>query len=346
MNKQRILLISLLSVLLTLFSCDDRERHLVRQSGPSITVITSTGNLGDNGYNDLIFEGIIHFATKNDLSLSLVSPKDKQEAQGALQEWITARSYSEKSLLIMASSEYETLFTSNFPEIDKSKNVLLFESDKKDMPEGVFTLSLRRYGASYLCGSMASECPEAYVIAACPNDSTINLAIKGFQQGYKTASGKTAEIIYLSDDADGYSNPEDAYSVTKSLPDNAFIFPLAGGSNNGIYKFVRENMFTGILVAGMDVDCSPFYTRTPYSLILNIDEVLNDFLDKWLEGKIVDKHTEGGLSDGFVNVNVNSTFFENIIVWEEYYDSVDYWQRMYDKYYQSAIDAERSYYEK
>ncbi len=332
-------------IIIALSSCSNDDNAI--DNRPLLTLITSTGGMGDNGYNDLILDGIMEFVTRNDVDLSIVSPKDRQDAQRAVTDWCSDDSGNRKSLLMLASNEYESLMDENFPKPEAPKSILLFESGKEDLPDNVFTFSIRRYGASYLCGRMAAECPEAFVLAAFPGDATLEPAIEGFLQGYAEGGDQTAEVIYLAEDGTGFNSPEKAYSRTKGLPNNAFVFPLAGGSNFSVYKYVREDMFSGMLIAGMDVDCSGYSTRTPFSLILNIDRVLNTFLNNWLAGNKMEKHLEGGLAEDFTDVTVNAGFFDNCIVWEDYYcDSPDYWQEAYDTHYQSALKAEKSYYEK
>ncbi|ADV43019.1 BMP family ABC transporter substrate-binding protein [Bacteroides helcogenes] len=339
-------IIAVIGLGLMLVSCSHDADEFPANNLPCLTLITSTGGMGDNGYNDLIFDGIMEFATKNEVTLSIISPKDKLEAQTAVSDWCDENTDSKQSLLVLASSEYESLLDGNFSELKASKSILLFESERKDLPGNVFTFNIRRYGASFLCGRMAAECPQAFVLAACPSDATLQPAIDGFLQGYAKEEGRTADVSYLADDAIGFNSPEKAYLLTKELPWNAFVFPLAGGSNSGVYKYVRENMFSGMLIAGMDVDCSAYSTRTPFSLTLKIDRMLNTFLNDWLAGNTKEQHWEGGLAEGFADVTVNAAFFDKCLSWEDYYDSQDYWQKAYDTSYQEALEAERRYYEK
>lgn len=341
---QSIITIVVLGLMFASCSQDDDENQTIDL--PRLTLVASTGGMGDNGYNDLIFDGIMEFVTKNEVTFSIISPKDRQEAQTAVSDWCNENTGSKQSLLVLASSEYESLLDGNIPELKASKSILLFESEKKELPANVFTFSIRRYGASYLCGKMATECPQAFVLAACPGDATLQPAIEGFLQGYAKEGGRTAEVNYLANDATGFNSPEKAYLLTKGLPWNAFVFPLAGGSNSGVYKYARENMFSGMLVAGMDVDCSGYSTRTPFSLTLKIDRVLNTFLNDWLTGNTGEQHWERGLAEGYADVTVNAAFFDNCLSWEDYYDSPDYWQKAYDTSYQEALEAERRYYEK
>lgn len=74
---------------------------------------------------------------------------------------------------------------------------------------------------------------------------TLQPAIEGFIQGYAQAEGKAATVTYLADDITGFNAPEKAYAAMTRLSWDAFVFPLAGGSASGIYKYVREEMFSG-----------------------------------------------------------------------------------------------------
>ncbi len=331
-----------------LSSCSGGEDNAVEllEGMPGIVVVAPIGGVGDVGYNDLVFDGIMEFATANDVVLSMVSPADMQEVRQAVADWCSRSVGGEKSLLVLASDDYEQLLDGDFPELEASQRVLLFESGRSELPGNVSTILVRRYGAAYLCGRMAAECPQAFVLAPRPDEAMLQPAIDGFRQGYADGGGRTAKVVYIVDDDSGFNSPEKAYALTKGLPWNAFVFPIAEGSNSGVYKYVRENMFSGMLVAGMDVDCSGYSTRIPFSLTLAIDRLLTGFLTDWLAGASLPQHQQGGLTEGFTSVEVNADFYKNILFWEDYYDSPDYWQNACEAHRQEALEAERRYYEK
>ena len=71
--------------------------------------------------------------------------------------------------------------------------------------------------------------------------------------------------------------PDSAYRWASKM-DELFVYPLAGGSNNGIYKSSRDMLFSTMLVAGMDVDCSAFSGRIPFSMVIHIDRIIENYL--------------------------------------------------------------------
>jgi basic membrane lipoprotein Med (substrate-binding protein (PBP1-ABC) superfamily) len=66
-------------IIIALSSCSNDDNAI--DNRPLLTLITSTGGMGDNGYNDLILDGIMEFVTRNDVDLSIVSPKDRQKTK-------------------------------------------------------------------------------------------------------------------------------------------------------------------------------------------------------------------------------------------------------------------------
>ena len=137
--------------------------------------------------------------------------------------------------------------------------------------------------------------------------------------------------------------PDEAYRFVDEL-DEAFVYPLAGGSNNGIYKYSREAKLSLLLVAGMDMDCSDYSTRIPFSVVVHIDEVVYAMLDEWATSRTLPPHTDYTLaSDGVIGVDINEYFFDRVWIWRDYYEDSDYWLKVRDKYIEEALEKEREY---
>ena len=192
---------------------------------------------------------------------------------------------------------------------------------------------------------MASEAESAYVIAAMQSDNYLGDAVQGFMDGF-SVGGNNADVIYLANDESGYGMPDEGYKAVNTLPYNSFIFPLAGGSNNGMYKATREEEFNMNLIAGMDVDCSYYSTRVPFSVIFNIRKVVRSILNDWISGNQLQDHYTFDLSDeDIVYILFCESFFDNLIAWDDYYFDPLYWTQMCDKYKAMAIEKEAIYYE-
>ena len=326
-----------------LSSCSNSEDKAVASVDGHLTIITSVGGLGDMGYNDKIMSGIMNFYEGHDaVSMSLIRPNEIGEANQALQEWKAETKDKGKSLLVLASSEYETLVATNNLNLSENQQVLLFESKNPNLPEGVNTFCINRYGASYLAGCMAKEHKDATVIAAMPGDPILEESIDGFTNGYQAYSNNQVEVIYLSDSETGFALADSAYRVASGIH-NAFIFPLAGGSNSGIYKYSRETDFYLPLIVGMDTDCSMYSDRIPFSMVVHIDKLVEQYLNDWLDDVPMEKTRTFGLESGMIDIVMSSVFYKDLDIWEEYYDEEDYWEKAYQAHKAEAIGKEDAY---
>lgn len=338
---QRILII-IISFSLALSSCTSSEDNANVIKKANITIITSLNGTGDTGYNDLILSGIMYFYEANDVCLNMITPHRYEDVAPAVEKWQAEATNYSRSLLVLAGSEYEEFVSTNNIELHENQQILLFESKNKNLPAGVNTFYINRYGASYLAGCMAKEHYAATIIAAMPGEALLEEAIAGFGDGYKTHSGKDAELFYLSDNEKGFAMADSAYRLASDIS-NAFIFPLAGGSNNGIYKYSREASFYLPLIVGMDKDCSMYSDRIPFSMVVNIDKVVEEYLTDWTNNIPLEKSKEFGLGSGIIDIIPSPTFYRNLVIWEDYYDSEDYWQNVYNSHKAEAIEKEKEY---
>ncbi len=331
-------------ILIVLFSsCEsDDESNFMAGDQLRITIITSVGGLGDMGYNDQIMSGIMHFYEANEVSMNLLRQNKREDAEQALQKWIAETKGKGKSLLVLAGNEYEGLVTATDLNLSENQQILLFESKRKDLPEGVNTFRINRYGASYLAGCMAKEHVTAIIVAAMPGDAILNEAIQGFTDGYQAHSNHQVEVVYLSDNEDGFAMADRAYRVASEIQ-NAFIFPLAGGSNSGIYKYSREADFYLPLIVGMDTDCSMQSDRIPFSMVVHIDKVIEQYLRDWLNDIPMEKNQTFGLESGMIDIAFSPVFYRNLEIWEDYYAYDEYWENAYQSHLAEAIGKEEVY---
>lgn len=305
-----------------------------------ITMILSISGQGDNGYNDLITQGLMRFYNSSGVSLSMQHPHSMNEAKEMLNRWIDTPSDS-KELLVLAA-DYAELAGSEIHSLAANKKVLLFEAKDNDkLPKGVSTFYIQRYGASYLSGCIASPHWAATIVAAMPGSPTTEDAIQGFADGY-AKGGNKAEVYYLAEDASGYAMADSAYRYASSL-DDRFVFPLAGGSNSGIYKSSRESLFSTMLVVGMDVDCGAFSGRIPYSMVVHIDRIVESYLTEWHQTGTMKRHQTYGLESGMIEVVLSSYFAEFSYIWVDYYRDYYYWENALKQYTDEAKEKEKAY---
>lgn len=315
---------------------------------PTVTFMNTLSGGGDKGYNDQILDGLMKFHTEQDVSLSMLHPCNLEEAGQLLDAWIReTEKTTTPALLVMADSEYLNILQQRTFTLSEQQTILLFECvSDRPLPDGVHTFRVGRYGVSYLAGCMASGAQAAYVIAATEGIATVDDAVRGFCDGFSATTHREATVHLLAEDYHGFSMPNEAYQFVSTLYDE-FVFPVAGGSNSGIFKYTRDEPFSTLLIAGMDVDCSPFSTRVPFSVILPMNDILYTVLTDWLEEHPLPVHKNYLLGDELgAHIIVHPNFLEDVWIFEDYYEDPRYWDRLYSLHIEQAQQKEKIYYEK
>lgn len=297
-------------------SCHSDE-NITTQVQPQVYLMFSVGGLGDGGYNDQILRGVQHTATQHpDVHISFSSPFSMEKAEKTFKEWVNEKEYG-KSLFILAGSEYEQLATryaDKITALPQNRDVLLFESqNSQKLP--VYSFQLSMYGASYLSGKSVSYmgCTAPLAITGNANDATLQWAIDGFQDGY----GEKIATESLAEDWKGYAMADEVYKrmfdYTKSYD---YFFGLAGGSNYGIYRYLREYPNGRIWTAGMDVEQSNLTMKMTGSIVKHIDQLIQDYLDNWIAGNEMPEHETYGLESYYIEWSVSphyKDFFGNFV---------------------------------
>lgn len=331
--KFSLSLLSLLIVLMLLTSCNKEDNRALAYQ--KLFVLFSPGGLGDMGYNDQILRGI-QTARKDreDVISYFYTPKSVEEADTIFKEWLFSSEEDMPSLFVLASSDYEnmaaTYLKGSFPQ-RANRNILLFESNNlQNLPLCSFQISM--YGASFLAGKTAAACSGKSPLVVLGNDTDIptGYAVDGFLDGY--ANHDTTRVIALAHDWSGYASEALAYRrMTEWATQYGFIFPVAGGSNGGIYRYLRE--FPGeVFTAGMDIDQSALCSKITGSVVKHIDVLIHSYVTQWLDSKTMPRQTLYGLESGYVD-------------WELAPDYKETYQSIVDKNRSTAIQKERQYYE-
>lgn len=301
-----VLFVSLMPLFLSCSKDEEFEQVESQETKKDeIVVIFTPNGLGDLGYNDLILSGMQSVYKEHlEVKMFLHAPYSMEEAGQIFKEWFFDGSEN-RSLCVLAASEYEFFlktFLEEQGEVPKNKEILLFESaNRMELPVSTFEFNM--YGASYLAGVYASYVTdgECLIVKGNSNDETLLANTAGFVEGCVDFGLKKPEIESLSEDYDGYSQPDEVYHKMYDWSKKyKFIFPLAGGSNMGIYKFLREYEDC-IYSVGMDVDQSRLSDNVIGSVIKRIDKVVALNVENWIIGEAIPKKAVYGLNSGFVD---------------------------------------------
>lgn len=325
----------------------------------TVTLMATPNGLGDNGYNDAAAEGIFAFADETGTRLRLLLPGDETEAEQMYRQWLAENAAQDSAVLIIGSSVYEDMARRTLEEEqdklkglqERGSRVLLFESDAEI--DGISSVIISRYGVSWLAGAM-SQGFDALVLTATPGITLLEESITGFQEARAAYAGEFEErpcqttVHYLSEGASGFAMPDSAYRYISRRADKAYIydelvFPLLGGSEAGVLRFLNDNWFATALMVGMDVDQTGQSSRIPFSVVIRIGDVLKQYLADWLAGREWPARQRLGMKDGAADIVITPRFSQHLTIWDYRYGDPDTFQRLYNQYKDEAIRKEDTY---
>ena len=306
--KIRFVLSALLCMLIT--SCSDTAEHGETSSNAIISVFFSPNGLGDRGYNDNIARGVNRSHEARGFRLNRVSPPDFDVAEVYLQAWLASLDDETPRLLVFASEDYEPLvrrYAHQLPD-DEINRVMLFESRATDLP--AYTFYMPFYGICYQAGYLAPLLEAVQSVAViCANDyaQPIIDGATAFSEGYNDNQGWGIDYYCLSDSDEGYARADTLYQMAYKLDEcYDLIFPLAGGSVQGLLRYNRENDGSFFTV-GSDIDMSSYSTRVPYSVVKHIDKAVELAINHWLDRREPVRHQRLGLASGLTELVMSAS---------------------------------------
>ncbi|MBQ3754092.1 MAG: hypothetical protein II864_11220, partial [Prevotella sp.] len=209
---------------------------------------------------------------------------------------------------------------------------------------------ISRYGVSWLAGAM-SQGFDALVLTATPGITLLEESVAGFQEARAAYAGEFEErpcqttVHYLAEGASGFAMPDSAYRyITRRAASVSYydemIFPLLGGSEAGVLRYLNDNEFTTALMVGMDVDQTGQSSRIPFSVVIRIGDVLKQYLADWLTGREWPARQRLGMRDGAADIVITPRFAQHLNIWDARYGDPDTFQRLYEKYKEEAMEKE------
>ncbi len=312
---------------LALGSCSNDEGEVccdgtVVQDIPKMVLMPSINGMGDNGYNDAILDGLFMFHEATGTAFNVLHPSNMEEAERMYNQWLVENTYADSCVLVIASSAYEEMVSSTPVNLQgKNSRILLLESTSEI--KGVSTLSINRYGASYMAGALVGRYP-AYILAAVPGMPMLETAIQGFKDGHDAHVGRypNVRVEYLAKDKQGFAMPDSAYHVmarhieTITTKDTTLlelfyseaVFPLLGGSYAGALQAIDDSRFSVGVMIGIDRDRKNQSVNIPFSMTVNVDTILANYLLQWIRGEAWPATQTMGLEDHGTNIVFNMQY--------------------------------------
>lgn len=296
------------SIGLMLMACtdDDAPSPLTHR----IAGIVSASGIGDQGYVDRIVIGYerVYFGLAPSAHMQIYTPRSVDEAYDISLLNVAKAKDGVPTLIILGSAEFLPVADSLLSDRSLSGSnvsVLLFEVDSlapalNDLHFHTFSIST--YQACHEAGQYVAEegFERPLIWLANPGDWQLDSFRDGFSNGYFSVKGTRPDVKCLvAADYSGYNLSDSAYRAMPELSEKYdFLFPVMGGSNLGIFRYLRENP-DGPHVAGMDVDQSQYANNIEGSVIKHIDQAIVDFTNDWMAGERIPSHASYDVTSGY-----------------------------------------------
>ena len=300
--------------LILLSACsNEQSNEILNKVDFEVNVLFSPQGLGDYAYNDVILYGIQKSHKNNHFKLNILQPSSIADGWKMFETWKNSPTTKKNQLFIFTSVIYEKLLMNDSPIGNEHKQIILFQSEKEI--EKVRTFNISSYGAAYFIGKLIGDSrivDSAALLLANEEDFNLKQCNQGFMDGFLDNDFENDfETYYLAKHLnEGYNIPDSAYYASNNLfRKYRFVFPIAGGSNKGVYQSVRDNG-KGIYTAGIDADVNNLASPILCSLVKRFDLIIEIFIKEWMEGEKMDGLITYDLNSEFVYVSVSPDYID------------------------------------
>ena len=302
--------------MLLVTACASNEDVVAGEETWEVTALLTPTGLGDMGYNDQMYLGFCYVREQLGCDVIVRSPSSIADASTMAGEWMSEEATKGKHrLLVLCDENYSEQIRQKGWQSTSDNTILLLDSDDETLP--VYTRRMPLYGACYAVGRMMNQLSDtankhAAVVMANNEDKTISEGREGFVRG-ATEAGVSIDTYYLSDKAgEGYNLSDSVYHLCYDIaPETFFMLPLAGGSNNGVYRYGREKHDDNIVTCALDSDLAYTSYCSVFGIMKNIDQVILDFCRNWKAGTENEQHARCGIGSGYVEVQISPLYTDD-----------------------------------
>ncbi len=286
---------------------------------PLVTVIYDANALGDQSYNDLIYQGVERTALELNLRTLQQSPRTYDEGVQLLELLfcqLEAARDSVRRLVIVASPCYDEFIRKNNKRLEANPfaDLLYLETPTPLEGKGA-TLYMPYYGAMYEAGRIdaATENPSVMLLGANRLTPAVTDAMQGYRDGFETGLQLLTDrqkrrarlgIAYLDETGEaGFSVADTtALRLLRQWDAEGYmsLIPVCGGAFN---TFSRMNNFVLLNLVG--IDCF-FDSYSSYcSVVKRVGEAMDRCIRQWLSDEGMPKHQSLGLAQGYTDVIIS-----------------------------------------
>ena len=282
---------------------------------PLVTVLYAPDGIGDQSYNDLVYQGVEEAAAMMGLRTLHLSPITGDGGRIFLEQTIaemSAATDTVRRLLIVASTLYDEEVRQNSQRIEANPRAdLLYLETSTPLSGKGSTLYMPYYGAMYAAGAIAPiVAGDVLLLGANPKDKAVAEAMQGFADGFGTDYITTDDEKVLvngyiaEENGDGFSVADSTALRIMAEPEeewessNRLLMPVCGGAANTFFRLTE--LIGGYQYVG--IDSKKTSARCHYSVVKHVDNAVISTIGSWFSGEGMPKHQSLGMADGYTDV--------------------------------------------
>ena len=284
-------------------------------TSPLVTVLYEPDGIGDQSYNDLVYQGVEKAAMLMGLRTLHLSPITGDGGRVFLEQAIaemSAATDTVRRLLIVASTLYDEEVRQNSQRIEANPRAdLLYLETSTPLSGKGSTLYMPYYGAMYAAGAIAPiVAGDVLLLGANPKDKAVAEAMQGFADGFgtdyiTTDDEKVLVSGYIAEEnGDGFSVADSTALRIMAEPEeewessNRLLMPVCGGAANTFFRLTE--LIGGYQYVG--IDSKKTSARCHYSVVKHVDNAVISTIGRWFSGEGMPKHQSLGMADGYTDV--------------------------------------------
>lgn len=264
----------------------------------NVLVLTDVAGLGDKGFNDVCWQGVLR--AKQDFGLSARFLQAREQA-----DYVPNLNLAAQNADVVVTLGY--LFVDALKQVVPNFPKTKFVHIEGNVPgENVACFDFDSQEGGYLAGLVAALFTKSGKVGAVSGMDIppVEAYISGFRAGVKTAEkkrGRSIEAIVVS--AGSFNDPVKGKSLAQALIGQGVdvIFRAAGNTGIGVIEAVKNASGVYLIAEDLDLDAElPGKILT--SALKRMDVAVYDALSSIAHGKFQPGHHWLGISDGAIDI--------------------------------------------
>lgn len=282
---------------------------------PLFGLATGLGSIGDDSYNDMLYNGMVLARAKLDVSYLVETPRSVED-DIPIMEALISRGCS----VVIAGGGYHMIepvqiLSAKYPEV----TFVLMDDVAASYPPNVASVTFRQNEGSFLAGALAALVSETGRIGflGAADIPVINDFLVGYRAGARHVRPEIVlDVAYISEVLGADGNPFEAPQQGRDLAQELYgkgcdvVFSVAAGSNKGVFQAAKASQAFAIGVDSDQDHMAKGYVLT--SMLKRLDTAILLMVEKILDGTLKNRNFSLGLKEDGVGLS-NMTYTRMLI---------------------------------